>query len=63
LSHQTVELLRELGFDIKDVSEACLRGCEDDKVVGLAERENRIIITLDLGYSSIYYFSKRGNVA
>lgn len=62
MSHQTVELLRELGFDIKDVGDACLRGCEDDEVVGLAERENRIIITLDLGYGSIYYFSKRGNV-
>ena len=62
LSHQTVELVRELGFDVKDVGEACLRGCEDADIVRLAERENRIIITLDLGYGSIYYFSKKGDV-
>jgi predicted nuclease of predicted toxin-antitoxin system len=62
LSRQTVELLSDLGFDVKDVGEACLRGSEDDEVVRFAERENRMIITLDLGYGSIYYFSKKGRV-
>jgi len=62
LSRQTVELMRDLGFDVKDAGEACLRGCEDDEVVRFAERENRMIITLDLGYGSIYYFSKKGHV-
>ncbi len=62
MSHQTVVLLREFGFDVKDVNEACLRGCEDEEVVRLAESENRIIITLDLGYGSIYYFTKKGSV-
>lgn len=62
MSPQTVKLLRKLGYDIKDVAEAGLKGCEDDEVVNLAAREKRIIITHDLGFGSIYYFSKRGQV-
>jgi len=49
VSPQTVKLLRKLGYDIKDVAEAGLKGCEDDEVVNLAAREKRIIITHDLG--------------
>ena len=52
----------QLGYDIKGVAEAGLKGCEDDEVVNLAARENRIIITHDLGFGSIYYFFKRGQV-
>ena len=55
-------MLRKLGYDVKDVAEAGLKGCEDDEVINLAVRENRIIITHDLGFGSIYYFSKRGQV-
>ena len=62
MSPQTVKLLRQLGYDIKGVAEAGLKGCEDDEVVNLAARENRIIITHDLGFGSIYYFFKRGQV-
>ena len=45
-----VKLLRELGFDAKGANEGELKGCEDPEVVEFAERENRIIITLDAGY-------------
>ena len=57
-----MKLIRDLGFDVKDADEAGLRGCNDDEVVGFAEKEDRIIITLDLGYGSIYFFSKKGRV-
>ena len=30
--------------------------------MALAQTENRVIITLDVGFGSIYYFSKRGQV-
>jgi len=43
VSPQTVKLLRQLGYDIKGVAEAGFKGCEDDEVVNLAARENRII--------------------
>jgi len=62
VSPQTVKLLRKLGYDIKGAAEAGLKGCDDDDVVNLAARENRIIITHDLGFGSVYYFSKRGQV-
>ena len=62
MSPQTVKLLRKLGYDVKGVAEAGLKGCEDDEVVNFAARENRIIITNDLGFGSVYYFSKRGRV-
>ncbi|PIV23656.1 MAG: hypothetical protein COS40_03615 [Deltaproteobacteria bacterium CG03_land_8_20_14_0_80_45_14] len=62
MSPQTVKLLRKLGYDIKGAAEAGLKGCDDDDVVNLAARENRIIITHDLGFGSVYYFSKRGQV-
>jgi len=62
VSPETVKLLRKLGCDVKDVAEAGLKGCEDDEVVSLAITENRIIITHDLGFGSIYYFAKRGHV-
>jgi len=55
-------MLRELGFDVKAVDEVGLRGCEDAKVVQFAITEDRIIVTLDLGYGATYYFSKKGQV-
>jgi len=60
VSPQTVKLLKQLGYDIEGVAEAGLKGCEDDEVVNLAIEENRIIITHDVGFGSIYYFFKRG---
>ena len=62
ISPQTVKLLRDLGYDIKAVAETGLKGHEDGEIVALAEKENRIIITHDVGFGSIYYFSKRQQV-
>lgn len=55
-------MLRELGYDIKAVSETSFKGQEDDEIANVAETENRIIITHDVGFGSIYYFFKRGKV-
>jgi predicted nuclease of predicted toxin-antitoxin system len=55
-------LLKALGFDIKAVAETTFKGHEDDEIVALAEAENRVVITHDVGFGSIYYFSKRGQV-
>jgi len=62
VSPKTVSLLRKLGYDVKDLAEAGMIGCEDDEVINLAVRENRIVITQDVGLGYIYYFSKRGQV-
>ena len=55
-------MLRELGHDIKAVAETTFKDHEDDEIVALAQTENRVIITLDVGFGSIYYFFKRGPV-
>ena len=62
ISPQTIKLLRALGYDIKAVAESTSKGHEDDEIVALAETENRVIIIIDVGFGSIYYFSKRGQV-
>jgi predicted nuclease of predicted toxin-antitoxin system len=51
-----------LGYDAKAVAQTQWKGHEDYDIVKLAESENRIIITLDVGFGSIYYFSKREQV-
>ena len=50
ISPQTVALLREIGYDVKAVAETILKGHEDIDIVALAEKENRIIITHDIGF-------------
>lgn len=62
MSPKTIGLLRDLGYDIKGVAEVGLSGCEDEDVVDFAVRESMVIITNDLGFGFIYYFSKRGLV-
>lgn len=62
ISPQTIKLLREIGYDIKAVAESTSKGHEDDEIVVIAEPENRVITTHDVGFGSIYYFSKRGQV-
>lgn len=57
-----MKLLRNIGYEIKEVAKTGLKGCKDDEVLKLAVKENRIIITHDLGFGSIYYFSKNGKV-
>jgi predicted nuclease of predicted toxin-antitoxin system len=57
-----VKFLRKLGYDVSDVVGVGLKGCLDEDVVNVAVRENRIIITHDLGFGSIYYFFQRGKV-
>jgi predicted nuclease of predicted toxin-antitoxin system len=42
-----VALLRKQGHDVKDIKAEKLHGLPDAKVLALAVRENRILITLD----------------
>lgn len=42
-----VIFIRKKGYDVKDIQEEKLRGLEDEKVIELAQKEHRIIITYD----------------
>jgi len=62
ISPETIKLLRNMGFDVKAVPETDLKAHEDEEIVAAAQKEDRIIITHDVGFGSIYYFSKREQV-
>lgn len=57
ISPETIEFIRKLGYDIIDVYQANLSGFKDSEIVDFAEKNNRIIISFDLDFGEIYYFS------
>jgi predicted nuclease of predicted toxin-antitoxin system len=61
ISHRTLKFLKELSYDVKGVPEH-LKGSDDETIVNLAIEDDRFVITLDLDFGRIYYFSKREGV-
>jgi predicted nuclease of predicted toxin-antitoxin system len=53
LPKDAAELLRNHGFDAETVREENLAGAGDDIIAATIERENRVLITLDLDFSDI----------
>jgi predicted nuclease of predicted toxin-antitoxin system len=51
-----VAVLRELGHDVFDIKEQQLFGIDDDQVIKMAHEQNRILITLDKGFSNILLY-------
>jgi predicted nuclease of predicted toxin-antitoxin system len=54
-------VLRDAGFDAVDVRDVGLRGKSDAEVFDYAQRENRLIITCDMGFSNILNFPPSEN--
>ena len=52
----TARLLREAGYDAVDVRDVGLRGKNDSAIFGFAQKEQRILITCDLGFSNIVQY-------
>lgn len=46
-------MLRNLGHDVKDIKEIRLYGENDETIISLAQRENRILVTLDQDFGNI----------
>ena len=59
LSHETAEFLNNLGHDAKIVAQFGLERAEDTEIVKKAIGEKRIILTFDLDFGKIFYFSSR----
>jgi len=53
IAKSTVVLLRDLGHDVLDVKESKWFGYSDDKLLGIATRQKRIIVTLDHDFGNI----------
>lgn len=57
----TARVLRDAGFDTVDVRDVGLRGKSDAEVFAYAQRENRLLITCDMGFSNILNFPPSEN--
>jgi predicted nuclease of predicted toxin-antitoxin system len=53
LPKSAAEFLRSHGFDAETVREESLSGAADDVIAATIQRENRVLITLDLDFSDI----------
>jgi len=54
----TVQELRELGHDVKDIRGTQLEGIDDSRVWQLAKEENRLLISTDKVFVHEHYRSK-----
>ena len=52
----TARVLRDAGFDAVDVRVVGLRGKSDATIYAYAQKEERLLITCDLGFSNILNF-------
>ncbi|MFH1347561.1 MAG: DUF5615 family PIN-like protein [Candidatus Margulisiibacteriota bacterium] len=59
ISPKTIEFIRKAGYDIVGVREVGLKGKKDKDIVDFAIKEKRTVITFDLDYGEIYYFSAK----
>ena len=53
LPQEVCDLLREAGHDALSVVDQQLAGAEDPKVFDVCQEEERILITLDVGFANI----------
>jgi predicted nuclease of predicted toxin-antitoxin system len=53
ISPETVSALREKGIDVVRVSQILAMTSSDREILELARRENRIVVTQDLDFSSL----------
>ena len=57
----TARVLRNAGFDAVDVRDVGLRGKKDHEVFDYAQREGRLLITCDMGFSNVLNFPASEN--
>ena len=57
----TARVLRDAGFDALDMRDVGLRGKSDTEVFEYTQRENRLLITCDMGFSNILNFPPSEN--
>ena len=57
----TARVLRDAGFDATDVRDVGLRGKSDPEIFAYAQREGRLLITCDMGFSNILSFPPAEN--
>lgn len=56
ISHETARHLSALGHDCATAQDLNLLGVDDERIVAMAAKENRMLITLDADFGEIFYF-------
>lgn len=59
ISPLTVKYIKEQGYDIVTVTNISLKSKPDEEIVHWAAKNNHIILTFDLDFGTIYYFSSK----
>jgi len=62
ISYETAKFLQSKGYEAKTVAQFGLGKAEDAKIVEKAIKEKRIIITFDLDFGEIFYFSTKEKI-
>lgn len=57
-----VSMIRKRGFNVKDIKEERLYGFDDKKIIELANKEKRIIITYDKDFAELINNRKHNGV-
>ena len=56
MPRSTAAILRERGYDVKDVRDYGLRGARDEEIYEFAQRDEAVILTGDRGFGNILRF-------
>jgi len=51
-----IKAIRKRGYDVKDIKEERLFGIEDNKILKIASKENRIVLTHDKDFANLLNF-------
>ncbi len=56
MSYSTGRILKQRGYDVRDIRDYGLRGAEDEEIYDFAQREKAVILTGDRGFGNILRF-------
>ncbi|MBA3425208.1 MAG: DUF5615 family PIN-like protein [Rubrobacter sp.] len=59
LGNRAIELFREPGHEVSTVFGQNLGGTSDEDLIGTCRMEERVLVTLDLGFSNVLRFPPR----
>jgi len=59
ISHETAQFLDSLGCDAKTAAHFGLGKADDEAIAKKAIKEKRILVTFDLDFGEMFYFSKK----
>ena len=57
MPRSTGKILKQRGYDVRDIRDYGLRGVEDEEIYEFAQREKAAILTGDRGFDNILRFS------